>query len=182
MDENRQSEQRVNFFLAVTSAAIGALALLSQPTTPNPTFYSVASIILLTLLLFGLTILNRLNSRTALVKAFRHTLADIQSQFASQDADIASYLERQKKLYETAKKQNGVTSFLTDSLCGGLADIMILANGLICGAIITVLLSSAEFNIIVVIIGAVGASAGAILLLYLYRSFIMDKLPLWPYY
>jgi hypothetical protein len=72
LDEIRQSEQRVNFFLTIATTVGGALLLFSQLSTLTLEIkFAAIERILAVLLLFGLITFNRLNSRIVQLRAFR---------------------------------------------------------------------------------------------------------------
>jgi len=91
--ESSQAEQRVNFFLTIASGAIGAVIVLSQISNINAATQGV----LVVLLLFGLTTLNRLNVRVVHQRAYSRLLNEIQNYFAAGDPRIADYFNVRRK-------------------------------------------------------------------------------------
>jgi hypothetical protein len=63
LNDAEHAEKRVNFFLTITSAAVGVLVVLSQLSSVQPRILSVMTQeILIILLLYGVIIQNRLIS------------------------------------------------------------------------------------------------------------------------
>jgi hypothetical protein len=141
LEENKQVEQRVNFFLAILTATVGAIVFLFQSATLSETeaFYASEGILLL-ILLFGFSILNRLLIRNVQLKVFRAAIEEIQNYFAAQNEELDSYLSKVKKLYRGEIKMNGLYKFFYYLFNGSLTSLMILSNSLICGGIVMVAL------------------------------------------
>lgn len=171
--EENQCEQRVSFFLTITSAAVGAAVLLVQ--TGN--MYSKQALsatqgLLFVLLLFGLTISNRLNSRTSKQRAYVELMNEIQEYFVVQDSGLRRYLELQNELLHGPSPPQGVISLLLGRLRGTLTDFMALSNAVLCGGIVfTGLVRSRRPN--QVAMGwAIAAGLVLVPLLYVYHHFL----------
>jgi hypothetical protein len=94
LDESRQAEQRVAFFITMASAVIAAFALLAQTSQiPDQILSPAIQGILIVLFLYGLTTLNRINARDIQNKAYGRLLAQIQNCFAESDPKIKVYIE-----------------------------------------------------------------------------------------
>ena len=142
------AEQRVNYFLTIASAAVGVLVVLSQISGIRPHILSsVAQGILVILLLYGLIIQNRLNMRDIQSKVNNQLLSKIQDYFGDSDPEIAAYLEYQRKLYKRSTPKPAFLSILINRFRGSLSDFIGLSNGLLCGGIVLVSLSSAGYDL-----------------------------------
>ena len=74
-------------------------------------------------------------------KAFHRSLTEINDYFARQDPEIAVYLKNQEKIYQTPTYRFKFISIILTRFRGEIVDVVILANGLICGGIILLALS-----------------------------------------
>lgn len=183
MDEGHQAEQRVNFFLTIASAAIGALIIFPQLVNLSSTTLTLAAIgVLGILLLLGINVLNRLNLRTVQQRAFRKSLSEIHNYFASQDKEIGEYIERQKRIYFVPSHKNSFSRFIQNNFTGGLNDLMIVCNALIIGGLILILLTYFGFTPIFIFIGTLLTTILAERLLHIYINFVVTKLRPWLYY
>lgn len=183
MDENHQVEQRVNFFLTIASASVGGLIVISQITAlPVSSIGVAAEGILILLLLFGVTVLNRLNLRTVQVRALRQSMQEIQKYFATHDTEISSYLENQKKYYFVPDYKNIFFRHIQNSFTGGLNDLMIISNALICGGITLVALISNGFDIKSIAVWTAITILGTERIWRIYSNFVVRKLRPWRLY
>lgn len=183
VDESHQAEQRVNFFLTITSGGTGAIILVFQLSTLSKEFIYIFAVgVLLVLLLFGVIFLNRLIARTVQVKAFQQSLAEIQDYFGQRDPEIAQYLKKQRGIYQARRYRFKFVSFIFTVLGGGLANIVVLANGLICGGITLLLLSRVGYPIQAIALWTLVTIVLSILFLCIYGLFLKGKMPIWRYY
>ena len=176
MSEVVQSEKRVNFFLTIASATGGAIiVVLEISTLAIETLSTIIQGILIILLLFGLTTLNRLNARDAQLRILRQLMAEIRDYFARQDPDIAAYLSKQRTLQEQ-KQRFAIVRIVLARLSGSLTDMMMLSNSLICGGIIFIRLSSMGYPIQSIVIWTIVTVVSSMILLYIYHRLIQNKL------
>ena len=183
MDENHQVEQRVNFFLTIASASVGGLIVISQITAlPAISIGVAAEGVLILLLLFGVTVLNRLNLRTVQVRALRQSMQEIQKYFATHDSEISSYLENQKKYYFVADYKNAFFRYIQNSFTGGLNDLMIISNALICGGITLIALISNGFDVKSIAVWTIITILGTERIWRIYSNFVVRKLRPWRLY
>ncbi len=173
-----RSEQRVTFFLTISSGAIGVLLILLQT---NSVSFEIASNMALSLLLillaFGFTTLNRVIYGATERRVNRKLSEHIQSQFSSRDTRIVSYLELRKKLYERPKYRFGFIFNILHRLRGTLTDLMILSNSLICAGIVLASLSRVGYKMDTVIQWTIFSLVISMLLFYRYYSLIKHRLP-----
>ncbi len=139
IEENNISERRVNLFLSISSLSIGGVIVLGQTTQiPSETIYLATQGVLVTLLLFGLTIFNRVNARVVQLNIYEKMLSKIQSYFSEQDLLIGQYMNYRHELLQRKKGRNKIinTTFsLLSRLRGSLTEFMLLCNSLLLGGI-----------------------------------------------
>lgn len=143
LNEDAQAEQRVSFFLTVTSAAVGIIVLISQVSNITTEMFSAAiEGVLAVLLLFGLAIFTRLNVRPSQQKAYAKLLAEIQDYFAYLDPEVAAYLEVQRDVFERPSFRSKIVGIILLGLRGSLTQLIVLGNSLICAGIVLTFLYS----------------------------------------
>lgn len=99
MDEIRQSEQRVNFFIAIASTIGGAILLSLQIQSISlETKLSVIEVVLVILLIYGLIILSRLSDRMVEIRFLSKLQEKIQCYFRKDSQEISSYLKFKEEL------------------------------------------------------------------------------------
>lgn len=131
-DEGIQSEQRVTFFLSILSAALAVLGIIAQfSKLPAKSMFYISEGILLVLLLYALTILNRLNARDVQNNTYRKMLAEIQEYFSKQDPSIKAYFASQKRIFQLKRYKSKLVKYIAGRLRGTLGDLMILSTSLI---------------------------------------------------
>jgi hypothetical protein len=176
MSEVARADQRVNFFLTIASAIGGVTIVVSQISTlPIETLSAIIQGTLIIVLLFGITILNRLNARDAQVNASRQLMAEIQDYFARGDPDIAVYLSKQRTLQEQTQKF-AIATIIVARLGGSLTDLMIMSNSLLCGGIVLVRLLGMRYPIQAVVVWTIATVIISMMLLHVYSRLIRDKL------
>jgi hypothetical protein len=173
-----RSEQRVNFFLTISSGAIGLLLILLQTNSVSLEVASNMTLSLLAILLaFGITTLNRVIYGATERRVNRKLSEHIQNHFASLDGQIDSYLELRRKLYERPKYRFGLVFSILHRLRGTLTDFMILSNSLICAGIALTILTKLGYHTEAVVIWTIVGGIISILLFYWYYSLIKHRLP-----
>ncbi|HSA98882.1 MAG TPA: hypothetical protein VLF17_07365 [Candidatus Nitrosotenuis sp.] len=139
MEENSISERRVNLFLSISSISIGGVIVLGQTTQiPSETIYLAAQGVLITLLLFGLTIFNRVNARVVQLNIYEKMLSEIQSYFSEQDLLVGQYIKHRRELVQRKKSKHAAINTFTRLLSrmrGSLTEFMLLSNSLLIGGI-----------------------------------------------
>jgi hypothetical protein len=138
IEEDNITERRVNLFLSISSLSIGGVIVLGQTTQiPSETIYLATQGVLITLLLFGLTIFNRVNARVVQLNVYEKLLSEIRSYFAEQDIFLSRYMKRRDELLERKKRSKyrivNRTASLLSRLRGSLTEFMLLCNSLLIG-------------------------------------------------
>lgn len=181
LDEIRQSEQRVNFFITIASAIGGILVIFSQVSTlPAYIKLTVVEGVLVVLLMYGLITLNRLTSRIIQLRTFRKLQNEIRRYFANRDSEVAAYLEFHDEILkdpELFPKKNKMNLTIARWLRGTLQDLMILTNGVICGGIALAALLNTRLSIPEIIGWTVVTVIGAAIFLLKYHYYMRTKLP-----
>jgi hypothetical protein len=173
LNETREAEQRVNYFLTITSAIGGALIVFFQLSALAINIRLVATEgILAILLLYGWLTLNRLNSRVAQLSTFRKLQNEIRGFFAKRDSAIASYI----RFYEKALPSKLGWSIIR-MLRGTLQELMIATNALICGAIVLVVLVGRGSPLIEIVGWTILAFISTAMLFAIYHYTIRARLP-----
>ncbi|MEW5940863.1 MAG: hypothetical protein AB1750_14430 [Chloroflexota bacterium] len=172
LDEIRQAEQRVNYFLSITSVVGGALIVFFQLSTLAADTRLIATEGILTVLfLYGFMTLNRLNSRIVQLNTFRELQDEIRHFFASHDPAIASYIKFYQKTLPSKLRWNVIRL-----LRGSLQELMITTNAIICGAMVLVALLANGSSPMEVIGGTVLAVVVAAILFTTYHYYMRTKL------
>lgn len=176
-----RSEQRVNFFLTVSSAVIGILLLLG-PKRQNTslsyeTLLTIIEAVLVLLLAFGITTLNRVVSGSVQREVYQKLMSHIQRYFATHDSQVAAYLELQKKEREKPKHRFRLVSWILKRHKGRLTDFMVLSNSLICGGIVIAAFLAPGQSIKALTIWALVTVIGSLLFFYGYYEYIRKRLP-----
>jgi hypothetical protein len=127
-------ERRVNFFLTVTTAVVGALAIREQGiTTPGGSadpifFYALGAV-----LLFGLVTLVRIIRRNLNSHEYLRAAARVRRYFADRDEGILRYLYY--KPFDDRPQRKKEWNELFSLRTGGLAETVALVNGLVVAAL-----------------------------------------------
>jgi hypothetical protein len=141
------AETRVNFFFAICSAAVGAIVVLGQTSSvPTINWERITIVVLAILLLYGLSLLNRITYRDIRHQRIDLLLMEVQNHFSEQNQKIETYLQKKRTplLLGKTKSVRQIGGFLG----GGLISIVILTNSLICGGMVfTVLLVNGASSI-----------------------------------
>lgn len=136
VEENKEVEQRVTFFLTIVSAFIGVLLLfLELSTIDQHTLYTSVIVILTILLAIGFVTQNRLNMRAVQYKVYNKMMSEIQDYFAQQDTNIKKYIAYQRKLLTKPNYQFKFVSFFIERFRGSLSDLVTLINSFLIGGI-----------------------------------------------
>jgi hypothetical protein len=72
-------------------------------------------------------------------------LSKVQDYFGDADPEVATYLDYQRKLYQRSAPKPAILSIVINRLRGSLSDFIGLSDGLLCGGIVLVSLSSAGY-------------------------------------
>jgi hypothetical protein len=173
-----RSEQRVNFFITISSAIVGVLIVLSQ-TAILSTKVVLAVIVgaLAVLLTFGVTTLNRVISGSVERRAYDKLSARIQDYFAISDPHVAAYLEFQEEALQGPRHRFRPISKILYKFRGTLTDFMVLSNSLICGGIALAILSFAGYPLGYTTFWTVMAIVISLIAFYGYRQCLVRKLP-----
>ena len=157
-----RAETRVNFFFAICSAAVGSIVVLAQTSSvPTMNWERITIVVLAVLLLYGLSLLNRVIYRDIRHHVIDLRIMEVQKYFSGQNRQIETYIQ---KIYTSPiSRKTNVLREIAGFLAGGLIGIVILTNSLICGALVfTVLLSQVtspitlvSWSILTIIISAV---------------------------
>jgi len=174
--EDVQAEQRFNFFLTITSAAIGGnIVVLQIVNLPAQNSISITQGILLFLLLFGLTNQNRLNARFIQYNIYNQELIEIQDYFAKLDPEISSYLAKQRRYIKNASYKSKLAKSILDRFRGSITDLTVFSNSLLCSGITIVTLAGIGYSSANLAIWAIITLIMSTVVLYAYNS-IMRKL------
>jgi hypothetical protein len=182
LDEIRQSEQRVNFFLTIASSAAGVLILFSQSSllSEEVKFATIEGALGI-LLLYGFVTLNRMNSRIVQLTTLKIFQKEIQKYFTKGNKEVSDYFKATKgAIDEHPLRKNKLTLGVGRWLRGALQDLMILTNSLICGGITLVALSNAQQSLQSIIIWTSISTILAIIVFYNYHYFMRTRLPPMP--
>lgn len=168
LDENRQAEQRINFFLGIASGLIGAVVLITQFSAVNSQAASIAIIGLLTMLiLVGINIQNRLTLMSVQHATYVEIMFHIQDYFAARDVEIAQYLSALRYEFARRSQKPPIVRFIANRLRGSLNDLMALVNATLCGGIGLVVSLSQGYSLSIVIWYTVATATLSGALLYL---------------
>lgn len=172
LNELSESERRVDFFLQIASATVGVIVLVTQsPNLPIEITNTTIQIILGVLLLFGLLTLNRLNARSAQLRAYSRVTSEIQSYFSLEDPEIMAYI---KAINEKQKPSGKIVPILR-MLRGTLVDFIIYSNACIISGIVLISLGNHYANE-AVLVGVLITFIGSLIFLYRYHDFMAKKL------
>ena len=174
------SEQRVNFFLTLSSAVVGILFFLMGRTNQLPpekvVFAGISTLIVL--LIYGVTTLNRIIWGSEQRLYYERLMREIRSYFAERDPSITPYLELQDSLAKRPADQSKIVAAILHVHRGRLTDFLIISNGLICGAITIIALSSAGWREVYAIALALVVIPAIMLLFYWYYGRIRKRMPI----
>lgn len=175
VSEQQQAEQRINFFISIATASVGAVLLLFQISNlVQETRLAIIGSILMVQLLFGMTLLNRLATRTKQIKIYNRLLGEIRSYFAEHCPQVSAYL----KVYSNPLNSYPPTyrfrflAHLIDRLRGSFTDFMLLTNSLLVGGIFLVILLSLQLNLILVLCATAAVVLISLVLFDFYYEFL----------
>jgi hypothetical protein len=144
MAEDKQAEQRVSIFLAITSAAVGAIAILSQiASMPTDLMVVVSQLALIALFLLGLLMINRLATGDLQLMAYHKLFLQIQDYFAKHDGEVATYIALKRKLLMPPRRKSAASLTISRGLRGSISILMILSDSFVGGALVMVTLLGA---------------------------------------
>jgi hypothetical protein len=138
LNENeRTGEGRVNLFLTITTAVLGALALKGDLTEAGGDFDALFLFLLLVVFLFGVTTLARMLHRKRVAHEMKAALSTLRAYFCEANPEIVPYLAWKPR--EVAKlPEIGPLTFIVPGN-GGLVDATALLNSAVFGALATML-------------------------------------------
>lgn len=155
-------ERRVNFFITLVTAVIGALVALATRSSDlgSDTVFAVTVFALLALLAFGIVTLLRMIRRNRVTDEYKRAMARIRALFQAEDDRLREY----EPFPRTARKIGS----------GGLAEVVAVFNalivaalGIVLGAVLSLLAAGA--------LGALGFVAALILQLQFIASRYAEK-------
>lgn len=174
-DEFQRSEQigetRVHFFITVTTAVLGALAIRDEGIWLGDKVDPIFFYALGALLLFGVVTLMRLIRRNLVSHEHLRAIGRIRSYFAK-DAEISQHLYYEPRDDRPYRKKDWGQVFSLGT--GGLVETVSLVNSLIVAALCALLLVSRSRWIIVGLFGLVGFIA-AWIVQFIYVKWRYDK-------
>ena len=174
------SEQRVNFFLTLSSAVVAILFFFMGKTNQIAPHKVIPATIssLIVLLIYGVTTLNRIIWGSEQRSYYERLMREIRGYFAQREPSITPYLELQDSLANRPAGQSRVVAAILHIHRGRLTDFLVISNSLICGAITIIVLSSASWRQVYVIMGAIIVIPAIALLFYWYYARIRKKMPI----
>lgn len=176
-DEIRQCEQRVSFFMTITSAVGGVILLFSQVSTlATDVIVMVSEGVLVTLFIYGMITQNRVSQRNVNLTMYRRLQEDIQMYFARNDPEVGAYVRSLRGAYSVEHRSKLQVKFLK-WFRGTLQDLMILTNSLLCAGIISVALLTTNLPLQAVAGCTVVTAIGAVMLIRRYHYYMRSKLP-----
>jgi hypothetical protein len=176
-DEIRKGEERVNFFLSITSIASAGLVFFAQNTAISPEIkYSFSMGVLIVVLIYGLMTLNRLNARVVQARVYNKLLSEIHKYFARRDSEIQAYVKVVEKSFGIPKNKT-IGIQILGLLRGTLQDFIIVTNALMCGGIALVFLLNKGLHPNQSIIWSIFTVIVSATILYTYHFIMKEKLP-----
>ena len=178
LDELRQSEQRVTFFITIASAIGGALVIFAQSKAIllNEKIVAVEGVLTI-LLIYGLITLNRMTSRIVQLLTFKKLQGAIQQYFASLDSRVTAYLELRKSLSSQSSYSSKFGWQANRLLRGTLHDLVIFTDSIICGSLLLTALIGAGVSLGLKVSLTVTVTIVAWALLRTYHYYMRGKLP-----
>jgi len=148
LDATRQLEERVSYFLTVSSAGVGGVVIISQIPGITIESFSVISIyILAILLIFGILTLNRTISRNQRLSKLLFLMRKAQTYFGQNDKEINEYLKLEEQTFSSKRKKSIITYLQRYIVSGNLEELIIVSNSIICTAIVTMVLLNRRYPI-----------------------------------
>ncbi len=136
LNENeRTGEGRVNLFLTITTAVLGALALKGDLVEAGNDFDALFLFLLLVVFLFGVTTLARMLHRKRVAHEMKSALSTLRAYFCEASPEIVDYLAW-KPREPTRLPKMGLLAFAVPGN-GGLVDATALLNSAVFGALAT---------------------------------------------
>lgn len=134
LNENeRAGEGRVNLFLTITTAVLGALALKGDLVRAGDDFDAL--FLLLVVLLFGITTLARMLHRKRVAHQMRRALSNLRAYFVDPASPVAAYPEWQPREPVEPPTMKPLAFVFPGN--GGLVDATALLNCAVAGALVT---------------------------------------------
>ena len=136
LNENeRTGEGRVNLFLTITTAVLGALALKGDLAAAGGDFDALFLFLLLVVFLFGITTLARMLHRKRVAHQMKVALTTLRAYFCEASPQVVPYLAWKPR--EPVKVPHiGLLAFVVPGN-GGLVDATALLNSAVFGALAT---------------------------------------------
>lgn len=176
LDEVRQSEQRVNFFIAISSAVAGAIVLFLQIQAISlDTKLAVIEVVLVILLIYGLIILSRLSDRMVQLKFLSKLQEKIQFYFEKDNPEISSYLKFKGELASNPSLNSKVEKRLTVYLRGTIHSLIIFTNTVICSGITLTALILLKANSLTVVFLTIFVSVSSAFILRTFHYQMRDR-------
>jgi hypothetical protein len=177
-EDDRQAEQRVSYFLALTTAGIATIAILLEVSgLPTGILITVAQVALIALFLYGVVIINRIAARSVMHEGLFRLQAKIREYFGHNNAEITAYIDLHRELLARPAPSSKMSLALRRWLRGSLTSLMILSNSIVCGAFVLVTLFAENYPPYAVIIWTISALVLSAVLLgvyyFLIRGFIV---------
>ena len=181
LEENRECEKRVSFFIKIVSAAFGVILILLQLSTIDEGVLSIASIGIMTaLLLIGFVILNRLNVRSVQHEAYIQMMVKIQDYFSQFNSDIANYVKGYREIFMQPKYEKQIIYIVSSMFRGNLSGLVIMINSLLVAGITLVAFLNTQRNFEAILFWSIFSFVASILLFDLiYRGLKKIQYPIW---
>jgi hypothetical protein len=172
LNEDSKLDQRIGFFLTISTATLGGLLLLTQIASISPQIITTVTIgVLVVLLSYGIVIQNRVNMSRVQHAAYKQLINEIQYYFGRRDPEIAEYIKIRGRFYQ-GPKHSRITTFFLDRMRGTYNDLMGLTNALLCGGIALTLAVSAGYSSSTIIVWTIGTVAASLALFYFVLRYI----------
>lgn len=138
LNENeRTGEGRVNLFLTITTAVLGALALKEDLTEAGNDFDALFLFLLLVVALFGVTTLARMLHRKRVAHEMKEALSILRAYFCEPNPEVVPYLAWKPREVARPPKIGWLTFLVPGN--GGLVDATALLNSAVFGALASML-------------------------------------------
>lgn len=136
LNENeRIGEGRVNLFLTITTAVLGALALKEDLTEAGGDFDALFLFLLGVVFLFGMTTLARMLHRKRVAHKMKKALAELRAYFCDPASPVAAHLAWKPREKVDLPEMSPLAFAVPEN--GGLVDATALLNSAVFGALAT---------------------------------------------
>jgi hypothetical protein len=127
---------------------LGTIGIMTQISSiPQESAFLISEGVLTVLLLYALTILNRLNARDVQNNAYKKMLAEVRAYFSEQDPSIEKYFNVRKNILRSKPHKSKLVVYIANNLRGTLGDLMILTTSLIISGMVLIVLTTAQYPI-----------------------------------